>query len=186
MGKLHITFYVLCRLILCFLSVFLACGPPPLVVPEPGAMAADFTLTDQYDTEFRLHQFRGENVLLLGCDKDSLGQGETWSDIFLDRYANSLRILSIANGSGLPFFVRLFLKGKIKAELREDGSNSKPLRILLDWEGRVSRQYGMRPQRCTVVLIDMAGQIQLVQPLEQITEDGAETVFDLIDRHIRQ
>ncbi|MCZ6676716.1 MAG: hypothetical protein O7E52_05655 [Candidatus Poribacteria bacterium] len=166
------------------LSAFLACGPPTLVVPEPGTMAVDFTLKDQYDTEFRLHQFRGENVLLVGFDKDSVDQGGNWFQIFLDRYANDLRVLPIANGSGVPFFAKLFLKGKIKAELRGDEAEPPPPSILLDWTGKVSRQYGMRFKMSTVVLIHQSGRIQLVQPLGRMTQEEMQRIFDLIDPRI--
>ena len=86
----------------------LACGSPPFVVPEPGTPATDFTLKDQYDTEFRLSQFRGVNVLLVGCDKDSINLAETWLNLFRERYVDDFQIFPII--TDLPFFSRLFLK----------------------------------------------------------------------------
>jgi peroxiredoxin len=180
------TQYAIHLWIWCFLFVFFACGTPFLIVSDPGTIATDFTLKDQYDTEFRLLQFRGENVLLLGFDKDNISQGETWLDPFLDRYTDSLQILPIANGSGLPFFARLFLKERIKAELRNDRDKSNSSSILLDWDGKVSRQYGMAAKQLTLVLIGRSGRIRLVQPLRQMTEEKIQVVFDLIDQQICQ
>ena len=178
--------HVLHRWILCLPFVLLTCASPPLIVPELGTVAPDFILKDQHDAEFRLSQFRGENVLLFGFDKDSIDHGEIWLNLFLDRYAEGLRILPIANGSGLPFFARPFLKGKIKADLREAAAELKLSSLLLDWTGEVSRQYGMPLQRPTVVLIDRAGIIQLVHPLPQLTTEEVRGVFDRIDQHIQQ
>ncbi|MBI1925656.1 redoxin domain-containing protein [Candidatus Poribacteria bacterium] len=148
-------------------------------------MATDFTLTDQYDSKFRLSQFRGEDVLLLGCDKDSIEQGGAWQNLFREQYAQRLRILPIVNVSGLPRFARWFLKGRMKAALRGEAGEPKPPSILLDWDSNVSKRYGMRPQTCTVVLIDRAGQVRFVQPLGQIDEVAVQATLDMINQQMR-
>ena len=182
----HFTPHVSHRWILFIPLVLLACAVPPLSIPEPGTIAPDFTLTDQYDTEFRLNQFRGENVLLFGFDKDSISRGQTWLNLFLDQYVEELRILPIANGSGVSLFARLFLKGKVKADLRAAGAEVDLPSVLLDWEGEVSRQYGMPLQMPAVVLIDRGGYIRLVHPLPQLTAEEVREVFNRIDQQIRQ
>ena len=148
--------------------------------------APDFTLKDQNDTEIRLSQFRGENVLLFGFGKDSVDNGGTWLNLFLERYTEGLRILPIANGSNMPFSARLFLKGKVKAEFQDAAEEFNLSSFLLDWTGAVSRQYGMPLRMPTVVLIDRAGRIQLVHPLLQLTEEEVREVFNRIDQQIRQ
>lgn len=172
--------------ILCVPLFVLTCASPPLVVPEYGTPAPDFTLKDQNDQEFRLSQFRGENVLLFGFDKDSVDNGGTWLSLFQERYVEGLRILPIADGSGMPLSVRLFLKGKVKAELQDAAEEFNLSSFLLDWTGEASRQYGMAPKITTIVLIDRTGHIQLVQPLPQLTEEGVRGVFDRIDQQIKQ
>ena len=147
--------------------------------------APDFTLKDQNDLEIRLSQFRGENVLLFGFDKDSIGNGEIWLNLFLERYTEGLRIFPIANGSSMPLSARLFLKGKVKAEFQDAAKELNLSSFLLDWTGKVSRQYGMPLQMPTVVLIDRAGRIQLVHPLPQLIEGEVREVFDRIDQQIR-
>ena len=97
---------------------WLAASPPP-IIPELGTLAPDFTLKNQRDVEIRLSQFRGENVLLFGFDKESVDNGGTWLNLFLERYVEELRILPVANGSSMPLSARLFLKGKVKAELQD-------------------------------------------------------------------
>ncbi len=173
------------RWILFIPFVLLACAVPPLSIPDLGTMAPDFTLTDQFDTEFRLSQFRGENVLLFGFDKDSISRGQTWLDLFLDQYADELRVLPIASGSGVSLFARLFLKGKLKADLRAAGAEVDLPSVLLDWGGEVSRQYGMPLQMPTVVLIDRGGYIRLAHPLPQLTADEVREVFNRVDQQIR-
>ena len=182
---LQITHYVSHRWILCLPLVLLTCASPPLVVPEPGTIAPDFTLKDQHDTEIRLSQFRGENVLLFGFDKDSVDNGGTWLNLFQERYAEGLWVLPLANGSSMPLSARLFLKGKVKVELQAAAKEFNLSSFLLDWTGEVSRQYGMDLKIPTVVLIDRAGYIRLVQPLPQLTEEGVRGVFDQIDQQIR-
>ena len=146
--------------------------------------APDFTLKDQNDQEIRLSQFRGENVLLFGFDKDSIDHGGTWLTLFLERYTEELQILPIANGSGLPFSARLFLKGKVKAEFQDAAKEFNLSSFLLDWTGEASRQYGMAPKIPTIVIIDRTGYIRLVQPLPELTEEGVRGVFDQIDQQI--
>ena len=182
---LRITHYVSLGWILCVLLVLLTCASLPLIVPESGTTAPDFTLKDQHDTEIRLSQFHGENVLLFGFDRDSVDNGETWLTLFLERYAEGLRILPIANGSSMPLSARLFLKGKVKAEFQDAAVEFNLSSFLLDWTGEVSRQYGMASQIPTIVLIDRAGHIRLVQPLPQLTVEGVRGVFDQIDQQIR-
>ena len=165
--------------------VLLTCASPPLIVPEYGTPAPDLTLKDQNDQEIRLSQFLGENVLLFGFDKDSVDYGETWLTLFLERYVEGLRILPIANGSSMPLSARLFLKGKVKAQFQEAAEEFNLSSFLLDWTGDVSRQYGLAPKIPTIVLIDRAGHIRLVQPLPQLTEEGVRGVFDQIDPQIR-
>ena len=182
---LRITHYVSLGWILCVPLVFLTCASPPLIVPESGTTAPDFTLKDQHDTEIRLSQFRGEDVLLFGFDKDSVGHGEVWLTLFLERYAEGLRIFPIANGSSMPLSARLFLRGKVKAQLQDAAEEFNLSSFLLDWTGEVSRQYGMDLKIPTIVLIDREGHIRLVQPLPQLTEEGVRGVFDQIDSQIR-
>ena len=182
----HFASYVSFCWILCVLLIFLTCASPPLIIPEYGAPAPDFTLKDQNDQEIRLSQFHGENVLLFGFDKDSVDNGGTWLNLFLERYTEDMRILPIANGSGMPLSVRLFLKGKVKAEVQDAAAEFNLSSFLLDWTGEVSRQYGMGLKIPTIVVIDRGGHIRLVQPLPQLTEEGVPDTFDLIDQHINQ
>ena len=182
---LRITHYASLGWILCVPFVLLTCASPSLIVPEYGTIAPDFALKDQNDTKIQLSQFHGENVLLFGFDKDSVDHGEIWLSLFLERYADALRILPIANGSSMPLSARLFLKGKVKADFQDAAVEFNLSSFLLDWTGEVSRQYGMASQIPTIVLINRAGHIRLVQPLPQLTEEGVRGVFDQIDHQIR-
>ena len=169
----------------CLILALSACGTSQIRL-LPGAIAPDFTLKDQYDTESRLTQFRGENVLLLGCDKEGVDGSGAWIRLFNEWYADRLRVLPLFNASSLPLFARLFLKGKIKDKLRRSPNKPEVPNILLDWDGKVSRQYGMAPKNCTVVFIDSFGQIQLIAPLEQIDSAEASELLDRIDQLIKQ
>ena len=171
--------------ILCVPLVLVTCASSPLIVPEYGMIAPDFSLKDQNDIEIQLSQFHGENVLLFGFDKESIDSGGTWLNLLVERYNDRLRILPIANGSSMPLSVRLFFRGKVKAEFQDAAEEFNLSNFLLDWTGDVSQQFGMPPQVSTIVLIDTAGRIQLVQPLPQLTADEARAILDRIDKQIK-
>lgn len=182
---LPITQHLLCCLLICCLNfTFSACGKPTLVTPLPGTIAPDFTLEDQYDIKFHLSQFREQNVLLLGCDREGINQRGEWLAIFKRRYADDLYVLPVFNASNLPVFARWFMKGKIKAKLRCDEDNPDFPRVLLDWNGKVSSRYGTRPESCTIVLIDRLGRIRLIHPLDRIDRDAVEVTLNLIDQEL--
>ena len=170
----------------CLFIVYSACGTRPLITPISGTVAPNFTLKDQYDTEYRLDGFRGESVLLLGCDKEGVDGSGNWFHLFNEQYADRLRILPIFNASSLPFFARLFMKGRIKAEFRSSAEESNLPNILMDWDGKVSRQYGIPSEKCAVVLINRLGRIQVFIPLGQMDEQKIQETFNLIDQQMTQ
>ena len=167
----------------CF--IFPACRKPSLVTSSLGSIAPDFTLQNQYDVKFRLNQFREQNVILLGCDRKGNIQSEEWLTLFRKRYAGDSYILPILNASNLPLLARWYMKGKIKAKLREAGDNTLFASILLDWNGKVTRQYGISSEGCTMVFIDRLGRIRLIHPLGKFDRDVLETVFGLVDQQLK-
>lgn len=171
--------------ILCVPLILLTCASSPLVVPEYGLIAPDFTLKDQNDIEIQLSKFRGENVLLFGFDKDSVDRGGAWLNLLVERYNERLQILPIANGASLPLSARLFLRGKMKAEFQDAAEEFNLSSFLLDWKGEVSRQYGIPLETPTVALIGPTGRIHLVHPLPPLTADEARATFDRIDKQIK-
>lgn len=171
--------------ILCVPLVLLTCASSPLIVPEYGTIAPDFTLKDQNDIEVQLSKFRGENVLLFGFDKDSVDRGGAWLNLLVERYHERLRILPIANGASLPLSARLFLRGKMKAEFQDAAEEFNLSSFLLDWTGEVSRQYGIPLETPTVALIGPTGRVHLVHPLPPLTADEARATFDRIDKQIK-
>ena len=70
--------------------------------------------------------------------------------LFRKRYARDSYILPILNASNLPLLARWYVKGRIKAKLREAGDNTLFASILLDWNGKVSRQHGISSEGCTM------------------------------------
>ena len=183
----HRMFHISRFICFCYLLfAYLACGTPPLITPISGTIAPNFTLKDQYDTEYRLDGFRGESVLLIGCDKGGVDGSENWFHLFSEQYADRLKILPIFNASGLPFFARLFMKGRIKAELRSSAEESNLPNILLDWDGKVSRQYGVPSEKCVIVFINRSGRIQSFVPLGQMDEEKIQATFNLIDQQMAQ
>ena len=165
-----------------YLPLLLSCGVVPIVVPTPGTIAPDFTLADLYDVEVNLSEFRGQVVLLLGCDKEGMNQKGQWLVLFKNRYAEQMQIFLLLDASGLPVFAKWFLKAKIKENLRGDVAVFP--RILLDWDGKVSSLYGIRRGSCIAVLVDWLGRIRLIQPLGLIDKNAVGKTFCLIDEQL--
>ena len=121
----------------------------------------------------------------MGCDRKGNIQSEEWFTLFRKRYAGDSYILPILNASNLPLLARWYMKGKIKAKLREAGDNTLFASILLDWNGKVTRQYCISSEGCTMVFIDRLGRIRLIHPLGKFDRDVLETVFGLVDQQLK-
>ena len=164
--------------VLCWLCA--ACAASPLPPPQPGTLAPDFALKDQYDVEHQLRQFRGRDVLLLVCDHNSLSEAEIWLHLLDEQYDEGLEVLPIADGSGLPFFAKWFFKGRIKNELHDPDTPS----ILLDWAGDVPESYGMSSVACFVVLIDRDGNVRFTQSLPTANETSQQMLLHRLDAYL--
>ena len=77
------------------------------------------------------------------------------------------------------------MKGKIRAKLRGGGDNPQFASILLDWNGKVSRKYGISSEGCTMVFIDHLVRIRLIHPLGKLDRNAVETAFGLKSQQLK-
>jgi len=152
----------------------------PIQQLTAGEHAPNFTLSDQYDQKFTLSQFKGQTILLFGCDRHGAEYSGFWMQSVEQKYAGKIQILKIINGKGVPFF----LKGRVKKALRTEVEGQRIPSILFDWKGKVFKSYGMRPKNCNLVLIDKSGVIRYFQSVTIPDNEKLNALFAAIDKVI--
>jgi hypothetical protein len=140
-------------------ALSLSAGGPSKI----GSPAPELALKDQFEKEFRLSAARGEMLLLVCGDKNGSNFTGNWSNAVRSRFESNgsmpLRIVPIANLSGVPSFLRGLVK---KRFVGNDPAAPPKLAILLDWEGDLERLYGFTEDLANVYLIDQSGNLQFV------------------------
>jgi hypothetical protein len=126
-----------------------------------GSPAPDLVLKDQFDKEFRVSASRGQVLVLVCGDREGSNYTGAWTEAVTKKFERSgslpLRIVPIANLSGVPSFLQSFVK---KRFVGPDPATQPRLPILLDWEGDLERLYGFAEGLANVYLIDRAGTLQ--------------------------
>lgn len=121
--------------------------------PLVSSRAPEFFLRDQYDHSFTLHHFAGKPLILLACDKTGSRQKSAWVTAILDRYAQRVQLVGVADVRTAPFFI----KGKIKRDFQKEAGS-----ILMDWDGVIFRTYALAEKVANIVLIDRQGVVRYV------------------------
>ena len=128
-----------------------------------GAVAAaaqtetliEFELRDQFERVHRDSDFAGRVLYVIGSDKDGSRFNGPWakaiSGALGDRDRARLATFGLADVSGVPFFLRGFVKGKFPQE-RERW-------VLLDWKGRFRRAYGFEAGSANVLAFAADGRL---------------------------
>ena len=111
-----------------------------------GTKAKQFTLVDQFSKEYPWSLYRGKNVLLFLADRKGSELTPKWTTPLREKFGTSIEYIPIADVSAVPFFLKSFIRGKIKDKYQYP--------ILLDWEGDVAEHYLLKPDVPTIVFID--------------------------------
>ncbi|MBL7976215.1 MAG: redoxin domain-containing protein [Candidatus Kapabacteria bacterium] len=119
-----------------------------------GKKAISFTVKDQFEKEWKWEQFKGKNVLLFICDKDGRAYADAWVKPLRAAFGNQCEYVAIGDMSGVPFFIKGFVKGKIR-----DGM---PQPLLLDWDGDIVEYYNCKEDVMNVVMVDKTNTIRYV------------------------
>lgn len=113
--------------------------------------AAEFSLKDQFGTEYD-YKFPREKVSILAFgDKDGSEQLEGWIKPLVEKYDTKLDIQGIAELSAVPSIARGIVRGMIKKKSK--------FPVMLDWKGDVSKSYNYEKKLANIILIDKNGAI---------------------------
>jgi predicted transcriptional regulator len=139
--------------------------------------APEFTLQDQYDKSFSLHQFGGRVLVLIACDKKGKVQNPPWIKAIREKYGDGIALLGAADVRGVPFF----LKWKIRNDFKKEYADS----VLLDWKGEIFTTYGLAERVANIIVIDRGGTIRFMHA-GPADPDAVQHLFDEIDKLGRQ
>jgi hypothetical protein len=138
--KRHFVTLILSCIVVC--SFVIAVAETSLV----GTKAKQFKLVDQFSKEYPWSLYRGKNVILLLADRKGSELTETWTTPLRQKFGTGVEYIPIADVSSVPFFLKSFVRGKIKDKYQYP--------ILLDWDGDVAEHYLLKPDVPTLVFID--------------------------------
>jgi hypothetical protein len=111
----------------------------------------DFELTDQFEQIHRDDDWRGDVLLLIGSDRNGSQFSAVWEQAVRENTTGfadmgSLRIVHVADVSGVPFF----LKGVVRRKFPGDAGNP----IILDWKGAFATAYGFDKDKANMLVFD--------------------------------
>ena len=113
--------------------------------------ASEFGLEDQFGKTFAV-KFPAEKVtVLVFGDKQGAEQIEGWVSPLYGKYTDKINIYGIAELSVVPWIAKGFVRNSIK--------NRSKTSIMLDWSGKVSKNYGYEKEKANLFVIDKDGYI---------------------------
>ena len=123
-----------------------------------GEFAPDFSIADQYDHPVRLSTFRGAPVLLVDGDRKGSDYMNPWIiGVKGAVSAAGLKVIEIASLNAVPTFMHSWVKGRFQGK-DQNGNLFAP--VVLDWDGKIAKEYGFRVDLTNVYLIDSGGRLQ--------------------------
>lgn len=128
----------------------------PQAPPESSYPSApDFSL-ETLDGSQQRFAFPAERPLILAfADQKGAEQMEAWIKPLYARYTEQVGIHGIAELGGVPGFARGMVRGIIASLVDQP--------VMLDWNGTVSKQFGVQKGVTNLFVINSKGQILLVQ-----------------------
>jgi hypothetical protein len=144
-----------------------------------GVSAPYWTLKDANDKEYKLSDFKGEILLIIGSDKKGDSGNEIWGEKIAKKYKGRIVIIGMADLQSVPFFYRW----KVRADFRDrrDTPSAKyGVPILLDWKGVLAQSYGFKPEVSNLILIDAKGIVRHALR-GRYSEEAFNTLSKMID-----
>ena len=113
--------------------------------------APEFGLEDQFGKTLSV-KFPAEKVtVLVFGDKQGAEQIEGWVSPLYGKYTDKINIYGIAELSVVPWIAKGFVRNSIKSRSKTS--------IMLDWSGKVSKDYGCEKEEANLFVIDKDGYI---------------------------
>lgn len=116
----------------------------------------DFRIRDQFETVHTEAEFAGRVVLLIGSARPGSEYNPVWGAAIRDSLltlgiVDSVRLLSVADLRGVPFFMKGFVRGKIPKDPQTP--------ILTDWDGTLARHYRFNPETSNIFVFNREGRL---------------------------
>ncbi len=147
------------------------------------AVAADstliaFELQDQFKQIHVDSTFRGSTLVVLVANKGGSLYSRKWSRTLRDSLAvwswtDRVTVLGVAHMSGVPFFLKGFVKGKLPKDPKDW--------LLLDWKGQFFKSYELSGDTCNVLLFDVEGRLRQKFAVGPVASGTLDSVRNLVD-----
>ena len=123
--------------------------------PKVGDTAPDWTLQDPEEKEHNLKKLRGKVVFLIMGNRKIRKEDDKWAEAFQKAYGENKQVVAYIIGDlrSVPGFIP---KGFIRGQLKK---NPPAVKFLLDWKGKVHKQYQTEKKKPTLYLISQKGTI---------------------------
>lgn len=131
----------------------IACATHTASTASVEAIAANFTLKDQYDN-LQVYRFPREKVAVLAFgDRKGSAQIDGWVKPIYDRYRERVDIHGVAVLGAVPTVARGIVRRVLKNQTKQP--------VMLDWSGTVAKKYDYTAGAASIVVIDRSGKIML-------------------------
>jgi len=128
-----------------------------LTTPTAGQQSelVPFEIQDQFDRVHRHTDYEGRLVIMIGSDREGSEFHDDWESAIRDSLQaeewkpEEAAFVSVADVRGVPFF----LKGNVKGKFSRDEAEW----VLLDWEGHLSKTYGLKPNATNILVFASDG-----------------------------
>jgi hypothetical protein len=139
-------------------------------------VAKDFSLKDQFGKVYD-YKFPREKVSILAFgDKDGSEQLEPWIRQIYEKYTDKVDIQGVAELSAVPGIARGIVRAMIKKKSKQP--------VMLDWEGKVSKEFKYEKKLANIYLIDKAGKV-IVKEVGIADEAKLKKIFTEIDKLLK-
>lgn len=138
-----------------------------------------FEMQDQFKQTHVDSSFRGSTLVVLVANKGGSQYSRKWSRALRDSldvwtWKDRVTVLGVAHLSGVPFFLKGFVKGKLPKD---------PLDwLLLDWKGQFFKAYELPGDTCNVLLFDTGGSLRQKFAVGPVSEGMIDSVRYLVDQ----
>jgi hypothetical protein len=138
--------------------------------------AKDFSLKDQFGNVLE-YKFPREKVTVLAFgDKDGSDQLEAWIRPLYDKYTDKVDIMGVAELSAVPAIARGIVRAMIKKKSKKA--------VMLDWDGKVSKDFKYEKKLANIILIDKSGNI-IIKEVGVADEAKLKKIYTEIDKLLK-
>jgi AhpC/TSA family len=138
--------------------------------------AKDFSLKDQFGNTLEYKFPREKLTILAFGDKDGSDQLEAWIRPLYDKYTDKIDIMGVAELSAVPAIARGIVRAMIKKKSKKA--------VMLDWEGKVSKDFKYEKKKANIFLLDKNGNI-IVKEIGAADDTKLKTFYAEIDKLLK-